>query len=249
MAPMLAHAVLRPGAAELAAPLGEVMRLLRYREGRTQVTARDLALLERGIAMAREAAAPAVSLAYCAVSVEGDRVRTGVPGVEWRSRSLARLLAGSDGVSLVAATVGPGVEELTEQLFAREEYALATIVDAAGSALVQGLAEWVRAALSAGTAGVVLSGAAGEVAPGARLTPLYGPGYGDWPVEEQAALVDLAGGPAIGLTCTPTCYLVPQKSLVGLIGWIPGGGREWSAVGCSRCTLADCAYRVPAGER
>jgi|GEM_PF-57069 len=233
---MLAHTILRPGATELAAPLHEVMRLLRYREGRTRVTERDLALLERGIALARGAAAPAVSLAYCAVAVEGDRVRTGVPDIAWRSRSLARLLSGADGVTLVAATLGPGVEALTEQLFAREEYALATIVDAAGSALVHGLAEWVRAHLAAGAAG-------------AEPTQLYGPGYGDWPVQEQAALVALAGGPAIGLSCTPTSYLVPQKSLVGLTGWLPQGGPAWPTAGCARCTLADCAYRVHAGRR
>lgn len=261
---MLSHAILRPRAAELAAPLPEVMRLLRYQEGRTRVTARDLALLARGIALAREAAAPAVSLAYCAVAVEGDRVRTGVPGIGWRSRSLARLLAGADAVTLVAATLGPGVEELTAQLFAREEYALATVVDAAGSALVQGLAEWVRARLYRETAGVDPSGHARSVDPGvsgpdagaapgitggARLTPLYGPGYGDWPIEEQGPLVVLAGGPAIGLTCTPTSYLVPQKSLVGLIGWLPHGGRDLPAAGCTRCTLADCAYRVTAVKR
>lgn len=225
---------------ELAAPLPEVLRLLGYRQGRTRLSQRDLALVERGLALAREAATPAASVAYCAVTVEGDGVRAGVPGIGWRSRSLARLLAGADGVSLVAATLGPGVDELTRDLFARDEYALAAVVDAAGSVLVQGLAKWVREALLH-RAGLAHAGA-GQV--GVKLTPLYGPGYGDWPVEEQIGLVTLAGGPQIGLSCTPTCYLVPQKSLVGLIGWLPPEGRDWSPVGCTRCTLVDCAYRV-----
>lgn len=229
---MLPHAILRPPMDEIEAPLAEVVRLLGYREGRTRLSGRDVALVERGIRLAREAARPAASVAYCAVSVSGGEVRTPLPGVSWRSRSLARLLDGADGVSLVAATLGPGVEELTRDLFAREEYALATIVDAAGSALVRGLGEWLRAELG-GSAG------------GAQPTPLYGPGYGDWPIEDQIALVRLAGGPAIGLTCTETCYLRPQKSLVGLIGWLPAGAaRGWSSAGCARCTMADCAYRI-----
>jgi len=232
----------RPPAAELAAPLPEVLRLLGFKQGRTRFSGRELDLVERGIALAREAATPAACATYCAVTVEADRVRAGVPGIGWRSRSLARLLEGADGVSLVAATLGPRVDELIRDLFAQEEYALATVVDAAGSVLVQGLAEWVRQAL---LRAVVTGHAAG---PGPKLTPLYGPGYGDWPVEEQILLVALADGAEIGLSCTPTCYLVPQKSLAGLIGWLPPGGRDWSPLGCARCTLADCAYRVRSGQ-
>lgn len=229
---MLQYTILCPSADQLSAPPAEVMRLLGYREGRTRLAERDVALVERGIRLAREASRPMASVAYCAVTVDCDKVRTPLPGVAWRSRSLARLLDGADGVSLLAATLGPGVEELTRSLFDREEYALATIVDAAGSALVQGLGEWLRTEL-AGPAG------------GARLTPLYGPGYGDWPIEEQIALVDLAGGQAIGLTCTETCYLQPQKSLVGLVGWLPAGaGRGLALPGCVQCTMANCAYRV-----
>lgn len=197
--------------------------------------------MERGIALTREAAAPAASASYCAVTVAEDRVSAAVPGVAWQSRSLARLLAGADAASLVAVTLGAGVDELIRDLFAREEFALATIVDAAGSALVHGLAEWVRGAL--------LQEAEAGAAAGVTLTPLYGPGYGDWKVEEQPGLVALAGGEAIGLRCTPTCYLVPQKSLVGLLGWLPPGGRDRTAAGCARCTLADCAYRVRTSRR
>jgi hypothetical protein len=231
------------------------MRLLGYREGRTRLAERDLALVKQGIDLAREAAAPAASVAYCAVTVDGDGVSTALPGIGWRSRSLARLLKGADGVSLVAATLGPGVEELTQRLFGREEYALATIVDAAGSALIHGLSEWVRKHLTASAGGTAHAAADDDrrLAEGmlpARVTPLYGPGYGDWPIEDQIRLVDLAGGPAIGLTCTETCYLVPQKSLVGVVGWLPPGeGRKWSTVGCARCSLADCAYRVRPAQR
>ncbi|MEW8977061.1 MAG: hypothetical protein AB2385_01540 [Symbiobacterium sp.] len=224
---MLAHTILRPPAAQLSLPPQDVLRLLGYREGRTRLTRRDEELVERGMRLARDAAAPAASVACCAARVDGEWVRTGAPEVAWRSRTLARLLAGTEGVTLVAATLGPDVDRLIEELFQREEYALATVVDAAGSALVHGLAKWVRETLTGG-----------------GLTPLYAPGYGDWPVEEQIRLVELAGGPAIGVTCTPTCYLQPRKSLVGLFGWQPAGAPERPALGCSRCAKVDCPYRV-----
>ncbi|MFZ5828050.1 MAG: hypothetical protein ACOY94_27405 [Bacillota bacterium] len=224
----LPRALLRPEAGLLSAPRLEVMRLLGYKEGRTQVDERHLALVDRGIALARAAAAPVASLAYCAVTVQGEQVSTAVPGLTWRSRSLSRLLEGAVAVSLVAGTLGPGIEEQTRALFAAEEFALATIVDAAGSALVHGLLLHVQAHLKA---------RAGS------LTPLYGPGYGDWPLADQIALTEAAGGPAIGLISTETCYLTPQKSLVGIFGWLAQPGRP-APSGCSLCTMAGCAYRV-----
>lgn len=227
----LPRTLLHPAAADLPLDRAGVMRLLGYKEGRTQVDERHLTLVDRGIALAREVTQPAASLAYCAVIVDGDLTSTAVPGLAWRSRSLARLLKGATAVSLVAATLGPGVDELTRRLFAAEEYALATIVDAAGSALIHGLSLHLQAYLGQGK------------------TALYGPGYGDWPIGDQIALTEAAGGPSIGLTSTEACYLTPQKSLVGIIGWLPSPeeGRPLRS-GCQLCTMADCAYRERGGS-
>lgn len=221
--------VLRPGAAELPLDRSAVMRYLGYKPGITRLDERHEALVDRGIGLAVAAAVPAVSLAYCGVAVAEDEVTTRVPGLVWRSRSLARLLRGGVGVTLVAATVGDGVDELVARLFRAEEYALATVVDAAGSGLVHGLGENVRAYLTAQADGV-------------ELSSLYGPGYGDWAIEDQIAVTDAAGGAGIGVVSTEACYLVPQKSLVGIVGWVPVGGRLLS--GCQLCTMPDCAYRV-----
>jgi hypothetical protein len=225
--------VLRPAAATLPLDRAEVMRMLGYKPGVTRVGAREQELLDRGIALAIAAAAPAVSLGYCGIIITDDEVMTQIPGLVWRSRSLARLLKGGLGVSLVAATLGPGIEALTARLFAEEECALATIVDAAGSALVHGLSHCVAAYLSDQIQGLV-------------LTPLYGPGYGDWDIHDQLSLVEAAGGPAIGLVSNDACYLTPQKSLVGMMGWVAPDtpGRKPVATGCSLCTMRDCAYRV-----
>lgn len=218
--------ILRPTAADLPLDRGEVLRLLGYRPGVTRLEARHEALVDQGIARTLEAAAPVVSLTYCGVTVDGDQVSTLLPGLAWRSRSLARCLQGALGISLVAATLGAGVDDLIARLFASEEYALATVVDAAGSALIHGLSQYVQVLLEA-----------------PALTPLYGPGYGDWPMEDLPALTRAAGGDAIGLAATETGYLEPQKSLVGLVGWLPVAGRS-RGTGCSLCTMKDCAYRV-----
>lgn len=221
--------ILRPRAAEVPMDRLEVMRYLGYKPGVTQVEPRHQALVDEGIRLALAASELAISLGYCAVAIEGDQVATRVPGLVWRSRSLARLLDRAAGVTLVAATLGPGVEERVRQLFAAEEYALATVVDAAGSALVQGLGRLARSTVTNGT-------------------PLYGPGYGDWPITDQVALTAAAGGEAIGLRSTETSYLEPQKSLVGIIGWLAASDQRKAALeagaGCRLCTMAGCAYRI-----
>ncbi|HYF91796.1 MAG TPA: hypothetical protein VD969_06090 [Symbiobacteriaceae bacterium] len=223
--------ILRPAACELPLEKQEVLRLLGYKPGVTRMDGRHDALVDRGIALAAEAAAPVASIGYCGIIVRAGEVLTRMPGVIWRSRALARLLRGGVGVSLVAATLGPGIDELTARLFAGEEYALATVVDAAGSALVQGLGRCVSAYLR-------------EQIQGLTLTPLYGPGYGDWDIHDQLGLVQAAGGPAIGLTNTAACYLQPRKSLVGIVGWIvPAEGRRVPTTGCDLCTMKECAYR------
>jgi hypothetical protein len=223
--------VLRPGAAELPLDRGAVMRYLGYKPGVTRLAERHEALVDRGIGLAVAAAVPAVSLAYCGVEVTASAVTTRVPGLMWQSKSLARLLTGGVGVTLVAATVGDRVEELAARLFRDEEYALATVVDAAGSGLVHALGEYVRS---------YLLRSAGELA----LTALYGPGYGDWVIENQGALVAAAGGADVGVASNEACYLMPQKSLVGIIGWIAGSVKSVS--GCQLCTMPDCAYRARA---
>jgi hypothetical protein len=222
---------LRPAAAELPLDRQEVLRLLGYRTGVTRMEQRHEALVDEGIRLAVAAAAPAASVGYCGIIVREDEVLTRIPGVMWRSRALARLLKDGLGVSLVAATLGPGVEELTARLFANEEYALATVVDAAGSALVQGLSRCVQAYLR-------------EQIQGLTLTPLYGPGYGDWDIHDQLSLVGEAGGESIGLSSNEMCYLQPQKSLVGVVGWISRRShRRVPTSGCELCVMKDCAYR------
>lgn len=214
---------------ELPLDRDQVLRYLRYKPGVTRLEARHQALVDEGIDQATAVSEPAASVRYCSIRVSADTVATQIPGLTWRSASLAKLLQDAVGISLVAATLGPGVEERTAALFQEEEFALATVVDAAGTALVQALVQKVRAHLS-------------ELSPKMELTGLYGPGYGDWDIREQIPLTAAAGAFDIGLRVTDTCYLQPQKSLVGIIGWLAPGAQV--STGCALCSLRGCPYRV-----
>lgn len=224
--------VVTPPVDSLPLDRDQVMRLLGYQPGKTVLTPVITPVLERGIALGLAAARPAISLAYCSVhSISDGTVRLTVPGLAWKSSGLARLLREAPAVSLVAATLGPGIEEKVRQLFAEQDYATATVVDATGTVLIQSLVRHAEALVDAD---------AGEI--GCKATPAFCPGYADWDLYDQPALVAQAGGAAIGLTCTASCYLNPQKSMAGIIGWTAASARL-PASGCSACSLTSCAYR------
>ncbi len=56
-----------------------------------------------------------------------------------------------------------------------------------------------------------------NLAPTRRL----GPGYVDWPLEEQAALVALLDGAPLPVRLLDSCAMIPKKSRSGLYGLRP----------------------------
>jgi hypothetical protein len=224
--------ILRPDPLLLPVSRAEVLRYLGYKPGKTRLTAAVEPVIDQGIAKAVAAARPAISLAYCRVEqVEGDEVSLALPGLRWTSAALARMLRQAVAVTLVAATVGPAIEEQVQQLFQAQEYAMATVVDAAGSALIHGLVQYAAQELAAESQPWSL-----------RLTPLLSPGYADWPLSDLPALMEQVGAEQIGLHRTESLYLMPQKSLVGLIGWVSEAARL-PASGCQICAQPNCPYR------
>ena len=78
---------------------------------------------------------------------------------------------------------------------------------------------------------------------GLYLRPRFSPGYGDFSLECQPALLGcLEAGKRIGITLTDSLLMAPSKSVTAVIGIsrIPGtcGMRS-----CQDCEKRDCAYR------
>lgn len=224
---MIARRRLAPPAGALSADPAEVMRYLGYRPGKSQLTPRVEAVVAEGIAVALATAEPQVSAGYCSLSLTEAGVALSVPGFEWRSADLARRLQGAAALSIFVATLGDGPTATLRRRFAAGDYAVATAIDAAATTLLQALLRWAVAAEAADR--------------GLAATSLYSPGYGDWAITDQPAIVAAVGG-AVGVTCTPTCYLIPEKSLVAVAGWTAAPGAALPS-GCAACHQPACAYR------
>jgi hypothetical protein len=204
----------RPGAVErwrpprLPVDPWTVLRLSRYRR-RDEVAP---AIWETARAMAARADAliePAALLAVVPVASRDPRaVRLG--GSVFSGRAVATLLAGCPLAAAFVLTLGPRLEAEVTALAGRRELLESFLLDAAGWAAIEGAVRALRLELR------------GRVEPaGWRITHRLAPGYRDWPLEEQPALLRLLGETGGLVALSEHGVLVPFKSITGLFGLAP----------------------------
>ncbi len=128
-----------------------------------------------------------------------------------RGRDVARWLDGCTRATLIVATVGAELPARVDRL-QRCSLTEAMVLDAVGSA-------WIEAVVDTVDRDV---GRAVERA-GFVPTRRRSPGYGDWPLEVQPAVLRTCHAERIGVTCDPAHLLVPVKSVTAIIGWRSAG--------------------------
>ena len=76
---------------------------------------------------------------------------------------------------------------------------------------------------------------------GMRITNRYSPGYCEWDISEQRKLFSLFPDDGHGVTLSPSCLMIPVKSVSGLIGI--GKNVRYNPYTCSVCKDLNCLYR------
>lgn len=145
-------------------------------------------------------------------------------------KDISRHLSGCDKAAVIAVTLSAGVDRyLKTQTLSDGLYGL--VADAMASVMTEQLAEQARVDVLRNMDGY-------------NATWCYAAGYGDFPIEMLPKLLDCIDATRrIGLSCTATNMLTPQKSIVGIIGLskkkVTGKLR-----GCGGCNMREnCAYR------
>ena len=142
-----------------------------------------------------------------------DRARVELEGgATLTSATLAALLKESPAVQLFVVTLGPGIDERVHELFEAMDGLEGLFLDTAGWVVVQSALSSVRKRC-----------AAKARSEGYRLTRRIGPGYLDWPLEEQSMVFRAlaSGDPLPPVEVLDSGAILPEKTLTGLFGLIP----------------------------
>lgn len=161
----------------------------------------------------------------------GDKL-VEVAGMRVESFHLRRHLEGCAEASLFAATLGPEVDRLLRR---------SAVVDMSRAVMVQACAASLLETYCDECCDKIAAEVAGE---GLFLRPRFSPGYGDFPVVFQRALLEAVEAPKrIGLSATESMMLVPTKSVTAVVG-LTRDDKNCRAGGCRECGKLDCQFRT-----
>lgn len=74
-----------------------------------------------------------------------------------------------------------------------------------------------------------------------KITNRYSPGYCNWDIAEQDKLFKAFPDNFLGIALTPSCLMIPIKSVSGIIGI--GKEVRFNAYTCNLCSDENCIYR------
>ncbi|MBO8138531.1 MAG: hypothetical protein H0Z40_10425 [Desulfotomaculum sp.] len=211
----------------------EVLRYLGYKPGVTNLGSSMMEKVDYYISLGITLVEPnSTYRIYNQVNISDSGVELPEANLLLPGRDILNHLSHAAKVCLVAATIGPHLERKVEELFSEKEFAGGTILDAVGSEAVEKVADQLQEKLK------VLAAKQGY-----HLTWRFCSGYGDLPLTVNRQLAAAVNASSIGITVTDTCMLLPQKSILGIVGFNTEKTDTPVLNKCTNCSAADCPYR------
>ena len=154
-----------------------------------------------------------------------------IGNVEIYSRNLRTNLKDCKQVVLFAATLGAEVDRLIRKM---------QVVDMAKAVVMQACAAVVLEEYCDELQEKIATQFSME---GKYIRPRFSPGYGDFSIQHQkAVLAMLEASKRIGVTMTDSYMLTPTKSVTAVIG-IGDAEMNCNLNSCEECDKTDCTYR------
>ena len=126
-----------------------------------------------------------------------------------RGKDIVNFMSSCSKVSLVAATIGAGIEEEISRLFKAQDSSRAVILDAIGSDAVEQVVSWVNT--------LVQQEARKQ---GFNTLHRVSPGYSLWSIEANGAIAQALDVKKIGIEVLPSYEMLPRKSVMAAVGWV-----------------------------
>ena len=140
------------------------------------------------------------------VEVIGMAIRAIPVGTAFQGSDLFVRGEVGDELGIMVVTVGEWIQAWVWELTESGGVTLGMIVDAIGSETVEEIADVVDQ---------IIRNTSRKA-----TTKRYSPGYGDWDVTDQKALLELVESERIGVTVNESSQLVPEKSISAVLGLI-----------------------------
>ncbi|MHA1151141.1 MAG: hypothetical protein ACTSQ7_00495 [Alphaproteobacteria bacterium] len=189
-------------------PVAPLLRMQGYRDlARVRPRIRDIAA--RAAALAQSVAAPEAYYRRVAIEACTPEVLH-LEGTAFHSARFAKVFAGCAEVMVFVLTLGPALDAESERLAAEDEIVDALFLEMAGWLSV----EQATKSLALHVSDQIRSQSLG-------LTRRLGPGYVDWPLDEQAGLFSLLADAPLPVRLMESCAMLPKKSRSGLYGLRP----------------------------
>lgn len=148
-----------------------------------------------------------------------------------QSKNLFKNLRDCDRAAVMAVTLGAGVDRLLHR-YEVTAIAKCVILQAAAAALVESVCDACQEKIRTEAADA-----------GYFLRPRFSPGYGDFDISCQAAVIEvLKASKKIGLSLTGSFMMVPTKSVTAVIG-LSRTATKCHKEGCESCAMKHCVYR------
>jgi hypothetical protein len=187
---------------------GRIMRRLGYKHGRTVLSPRDEAFMERAIQ-------EGIALCQNRGAAGRFRVASRTPedtvledGTTFHSELLSKLLAGSKEVLLMAGTAGWEIANVIKSRMSDGDAALAVVYDAVGSQSADRILDWIMDFYRK----ILLR-------EGLKLTKhRYSPGYGDLHLSHQKPIFRLLEVERLEVKLNDSLIMEPEKSVLAIAG-------------------------------
>lgn len=143
---------------------------------------------------------------------------------------IAAHLRGCDKAAIICATLSADMDRFQRRLDVSDSMK-ALITDALANAMIEQVVEEARRDILANMIGY-------------STTFCYGAGYGDFPIETAKQLIAAVDAVRkIGVCCTATNMLTPQKTIVGIVG-LSRGELDMKRKNCEDCAMKHtCKFR------
>jgi hypothetical protein len=191
-------------------PVNEVLRRLGTKK-QMKISSRLARIVNEEIEISQDLIVPMGIYERFDVCLEKKDVVAIGDGLHVCSSDLYRWIKGCDEVVALVVTLGEGITERMEDLVNNGVVTRAMIVDAIGSETVEKVANAVTRIIRDTVR--------------MATTKRYSPGYGDWDLWDQEALLNLVGADRIGIRVNENSIMIPEKSISAVIG-LKGGARK-----------------------